>query len=69
MNPPVDTAISATDGSEQVLFAPTGELALFAAGAVLTIIVIAFVVWLLVSATREERAARAVRAAKARDDS
>ena len=35
--------------------APTAEIVLFVAGGVLTLLVIAFVSWLLVHATREEK--------------
>lgn len=48
---------------EEESFAPTAEIALFIAGTFLTLMVIIFVVGLVVSIVREERAAAAERPA------
>ncbi len=49
-------------------FAPTAEIALFIAGALLTLLVVAFVCGLIVSIVREERAAARSQREDATDD-
>lgn len=47
---------------EETSFAPTAEFALFVAGALLTLLVVGFVIGLLVIIRKEEREAAAARA-------
>lgn len=58
--------IAAPAEPESGLLVPTAEFALFVGGAILTLLVIAFVTVLVVSIVREERAAKA---ASTSDDS
>lgn len=58
MRTPVDLADPPVAGQEDLLLAPTGEMVLFVAGGLLTVMVIGFVGWLMLHAIREERVAR-----------
>ena len=58
MSTPVDPADPTVSGQEYLHLAPTGELVLFFAGGMLTLMVMAFVGWLMLRAIREERVAR-----------
>ena len=58
MRTPMDLADPTAPGQEDIMLAPTGELVLFIAGGLLTLMVIGFVGWLMLHAIREERVAR-----------
>ncbi|MBC03748.1 MAG: hypothetical protein CMJ34_10675 [Phycisphaerae bacterium] len=63
MTPPVDLS-----DQQEVLSASPGEMVLFIAGGLLTLVVIAFVAWLMFNAIREERLAGSEEDAKERSD-
>ena len=56
-------------GQEDLLLAPTGELVLFIAGGILTLMVVGFVTWLMWNAFREEQIARDADLPEEREDS
>jgi uncharacterized membrane protein (DUF106 family) len=58
---------AAVGEGESELLAPTAELALFVGGAVLTLLVIAFVTALVITIVREERAVARAKAAESGD--
>ena len=58
MRTPADLPDPMVSGEEGLLAASTGEMVLFVAGGVLTLLVIGFVGWLMMNAMREERLAR-----------
>ena len=58
MRTPVDLADPVVSGQEDVMSAHAGEMVLFVAGGLLTLMVIGFVGWLMMNAIREERVAR-----------
>ena len=58
MRTPTDLAAPMVPVQEDVMSASPGELVLFVAGGLLTLMVIGFVGWLMMNAIREERIAR-----------
>ena len=58
MRTPTDLAAPMVPVQEDVMSASPGELVLFVAGGLLTLMVIGFVGWLMMNAIREERALR-----------
>ena len=58
MRTPADLAAPMVPVQEDVMSASPGELVLFIAGGLLTLMVIGFVGWLMMNAIREERIAR-----------
>ena len=58
MRTPADLVDPMVPGQEDVMSASPGEMVLFVAGGLLTLMVIGFVGWLMMNAIREERIAR-----------
>lgn len=61
---PSNESIGVSAGSKESLLAASPEIVLFIAGGILTILVVAFVVWLMLHAIREDQAVQAAKKAK-----
>lgn len=61
---PSNDSIGVSAGSKESLLAASPEIVLFIAGGILTILVVAFVVWLMLHAIREDQAVQAAEKAK-----